>query len=92
METILSPPTFSPFLNPKPSSSKPRSLSLPFTKPIICSLKKPNCLPQKSSSFTVPNHWFSPIQHGLAALALSLALNFSPFCQFLVLMLLNLMF
>ncbi|KNA04482.1 hypothetical protein SOVF_199350 [Spinacia oleracea] len=78
METILSPPTFSPFLNPKPSSLKPRSLSIPSTKPIICSLKKPIILPQKSSSFSLPSNWFSPIQHGLAALALSLALNFSP--------------
>lgn len=34
-------------------------------------------MPQKSS-LSIPTNWFSPIQHGLAALALSLALNFSP--------------
>lgn len=86
METILSPPTFSPLLNPKPSSTRsflspcfqPRSNSLPSTKPISYSLKKHISLPQKSSSLSIPNNWLSPIQHGLAALALSLALNFSP--------------
>ncbi|KAL2942189.1 hypothetical protein RDABS01_030543 [Bienertia sinuspersici] len=86
METILSSPTFSPLVNPKPSSSSSsRSFlshslqpKLPSTKPIFCSLKKDLSLPQKSSSFSIPINWFSPIQHGLAALALSLALNFSP--------------
>lgn len=86
METILSPPTFSPLLNHKPSSPRnfisyslqPRSNSLSYTKPISCSLKKNLSLPQKSPSLTIPTNWFSPIQQGLAALALSLALNFTP--------------
>ena len=86
METILSPPTFSPLLNHKPSSPRnfisyslqPRSNSLSYTKTISCSLKKNLYFPQKSPSFTTPTNCFSPIQQGLAAFALSLALNFTP--------------
>ncbi|XP_065853860.1 UPF0603 protein At1g54780, chloroplastic [Euphorbia lathyris] len=74
METLLSSPSVSPLFNPKPSFSKihlpislqPRQNSFSVTKTINCTLKKPS-----------PN-WVSQAQQGLAALALSLALNFSP--------------
>lgn len=88
METILAPNSFLPQFNPKISSSKtlispsllqPRSISLPLTKPIFCSLKKqplpPNSIPQ---SFSSAPTWLSHVHHGLAALAISLALNFTP--------------
>lgn len=35
-------------------------------------------MPQELPSLAIPANWLSPIHHGLAALALSLALNFSP--------------
>ncbi|PSS24910.1 UPF0603 protein [Actinidia chinensis var. chinensis] len=85
MEIILSPHSFCPLLNPKTSSPKsllspslqPRSKSLSTTKTISCSLKKQ--LPQSiNQAFPTPKTWFSHVQHGLAALALSLALNFFP--------------
>ncbi|XP_057513035.1 UPF0603 protein At1g54780, chloroplastic-like [Actinidia eriantha] len=85
METILSPHSFCPLLNPKTSSSKsllspslqPRTKPHSTTKPISCSLKKQ--LPQSiNQSFRIPKTWFSHVQQGLAALALSLALNFCP--------------
>ncbi|PSS10157.1 UPF0603 protein [Actinidia chinensis var. chinensis] len=84
METILSPHSC-PLLNPKTSSPKsllspslqPRSKSHSTTKTISCSLKKQ--LPQSiNQSLPIPKTWFSHVQHGLAALALSLALNFCP--------------
>jgi len=82
METLLSSHSLSPLLNSKPSSSKShllpslqtRSNSLSFThKSITSSLKR-----HTSQSLSVPNSWFSYAQQGLAALALTLALNFSP--------------
>ncbi|KAL9379050.1 hypothetical protein Peur_027532 [Populus x canadensis] len=82
METLLSLHSLSPLHNSKPSSSKShllpslqtRSNSLSFThKSITSSLKR-----HTSQSLSVPNSWFSYAQQGLAALALSLALNFSP--------------
>ncbi|KAG5626210.1 hypothetical protein H5410_011428 [Solanum commersonii] len=79
METIFSPP-FSPLFNPKTSLSKPfLSLShLPkSTKPICCSLRKQHSQIEKES-FSVPKSWVSHVQQGLAALAISLALNFCP--------------
>lgn len=85
METILSPRSLSPLFNPKPSfpktlsssSVQPRSNSLFLTKPITCSLKKHQ--PQSlSSSLPTPTSWLSHAQQGLAALAIALALNFSP--------------
>ncbi|XP_022150734.1 UPF0603 protein At1g54780, chloroplastic [Momordica charantia] len=87
METILSPHSLSlsPLLSPKASSSKnllphslqPRSKFVSFSKPISLTLKKPS--PQSlRSSLPIPSNWFSHLQHGLAALAISLALNFSP--------------
>ncbi|KAI5587385.1 hypothetical protein POPTR_005G038700v4 [Populus trichocarpa] len=82
METLLSSHTLSPLLNPKPSSSKshllpslqtrPDSLSF-IPKTITSSLKR-----HTFESLSVPNSWFNRAQQGLAALALSLALNFSP--------------
>ncbi|KAM3378215.1 protein, chloroplastic [Capsicum galapagoense] len=81
METILSPP-FSPLFNPKTSLSKP-FLSLPHlpkstsAKPICCSLRKHYSQVEKDS-FSIPKSWVSHVQQGLAALAISLALNFCP--------------
>ncbi|KAG7030267.1 UPF0603 protein, chloroplastic [Cucurbita argyrosperma subsp. argyrosperma] len=85
METILSPHTLSPLLNPKPSSPKnlfpysfqPRRHFVSFSNPISFSLKNPSPKSLRSS-LPVPSNWFSHLQHGLAALAISLALNFSP--------------
>ncbi|CAL5330295.1 unnamed protein product [Camellia sinensis] len=85
METILSPHSFCPLFNPKTPSSKsllspslqPRSNPPSIIKPISCSLRKQ---PHESlnQSFPIPKSWFSHVQHGLAALAISLALNFCP--------------
>ncbi|KAM3219033.1 protein, chloroplastic [Capsicum chacoense] len=81
METILSPP-FSPLFNPKTSLCKP-FLSLPHlpkstsAKPICCSLRKHYSQVEKDS-FSIPKSWVSHVQQGLAALAISLALNFCP--------------
>ncbi|ONI04619.1 hypothetical protein PRUPE_6G330400 [Prunus persica] len=85
METILSSPSLSPLFNPKPSSPKtflspslqPNSKSLLLTKPITSSLKKQS-VPSLKTSLPIPKDWFSYAQQGLAALALSLALNFCP--------------
>ncbi|CAK9164923.1 unnamed protein product [Ilex paraguariensis] len=79
METILSPHSFCPLFNPKTSSSRallspslqPRSNSLPLTKP-ICSTQN------QKQVFSTPTSWVSHVHHGLAALAISLALNFCP--------------
>ncbi|KAE8010153.1 hypothetical protein FH972_006543 [Carpinus fangiana] len=87
METILSPRSLSPLFNPKSSCSKtlssssssiqPRSNPLFLTKTINCTLKKyqPQSL---TSSLPKPTSWLSHAQQGLAALAITLALNFSP--------------
>lgn len=78
METILSPPSLCPSFNLKTSAlpSKP-SISLFLAKPICCALKKhPNHL--KAQSFSEPRSWFAHVNHGLAALTLSLALNYCP--------------
>eukprot|EP00262_Sarcandra_glabra_P016364 TRINITY_DN530_c4_g1_i1.p1 TRINITY_DN530_c4_g1~~TRINITY_DN530_c4_g1_i1.p1 ORF type:complete len:295 (-),score=53.23 TRINITY_DN530_c4_g1_i1:176-1060(-) len=84
METIFSPHSFSPLFNSKPPSSKtllPLSNQLKFhslslTKPTNSTLKiqTPLLIPQ----LTLPKSWFSYIHHGLAALALSLTINFCP--------------
>ncbi|KAJ8636578.1 hypothetical protein MRB53_010845 [Persea americana] len=81
METIFSPSTFCPLFSPKPPFSKtlaspcvqPKSPSLLLPKATISNLKSPppQSLPQ-------PKSWFSHVHHGLAALALSLAMNFCP--------------
>ncbi|KAK3014550.1 hypothetical protein RJ639_010164 [Escallonia herrerae] len=85
METLLGPHSFCPLFNPKSSSKTlvhpsllPRSSnSLALTKPICSSLRKQ--LPQSTTqSFATPTSWFSHVHQGLAALAISLALNFCP--------------
>lgn len=86
METILSSHSLSPLFNPKTCSAtktvlspslQPRSNSLFLAKPIITSsLKQPSQSLKPSSP--IPTSWFSYAQQGLAALAISLALNFSP--------------
>ena len=84
METILSPHSLSPLFNTKPSSPKtllsslhPKSNSLSLTKPITSNLKK-HQLQSLKPSLPIPTSWFSYAQQGLAALALTIALNFSP--------------
>ncbi|EEF49789.1 UPF0603 protein At1g54780, chloroplastic [Ricinus communis] len=82
MESLLSSHSLSPLVNPKPYSPKthlPPSLqsrpnSLALSKTITCNLKNQTSKP----SLPVSKSWVSHAQQGLAALALSLALNFSP--------------
>ncbi|XP_021671182.2 UPF0603 protein At1g54780, chloroplastic [Hevea brasiliensis] len=85
METLLSSHSPSPLFNPKASSHKtclppslqPRPNSLSLTKTITCKLK--DHTPQSFKPFLpIPTSWVSHAQQGLAAVALSLALNFSP--------------
>ncbi|GKV08932.1 hypothetical protein SLEP1_g20502 [Rubroshorea leprosula] len=85
METLLSSHSLSPIVNSKPSSARtlippspqPRSPSLFPSRPITCSLKKQNSQSLKPS-LELPTSWFTHARQGLAALAVSLALNFSP--------------
>ncbi|KAJ4954506.1 hypothetical protein NE237_011289 [Protea cynaroides] len=84
METILSPHSFCPLFNSKSSPSKtllsplqPRSTSFSLTRPINSNLRK-SSPPLLTASLSVPKNWVSHVQHGLAALALSLAINFFP--------------
>lgn len=87
METILSSQALFPLLNHKTCSSspttslssslQPRSSSVFLPKPNTPSLKNSSSQSLKPS-LTIPTSWFSYAQQGLAALALSLALNFSP--------------
>lgn len=75
METLLSPRSLSPPLNPKPSSphqTKLTSHSLSLSNP---SFPGPRHL---STRFAKPESWLTDAKQGLAALALSLALSFSP--------------
>ncbi|XP_045793575.1 UPF0603 protein At1g54780, chloroplastic [Trifolium pratense] len=75
----LSPNSLSPLLNIKPSPSlQPKSNSLVCYKPIVSSLKKNQTLSLKSPSLPSSTAWFTHAQQGLAALAITLALNFSP--------------
>ncbi|KAL5701633.1 hypothetical protein ACHQM5_026949 [Ranunculus cassubicifolius] len=77
METIFSPHSFCPLNNPKFSSPKTLiSSSLPL-KQVSCSLNKSITLNIKNQ-VSIPKTWTSHIQHGLAALAISIALNFCP--------------
>lgn len=78
METILSPHSLCPLLNHKSSNLQSKPSSLAFSKPVCSSLKKQPTKPVKQQSFSVPTNWFSHVQNGLAALAISLALNYSP--------------
>lgn len=87
METILSPHSLSPIFHQRPSSSsktlispsqpQPRSNSVSLTKPINSAIK---IHPSQSLKLPHPKltSWLSRTHHGLAALALSLALNFCP--------------
>ncbi|XP_058083174.1 UPF0603 protein At1g54780, chloroplastic [Magnolia sinica] len=82
MEAIFSPPSFCSLFNPKPPISKtvfspslqPNSHSPSLLKTPICNLGKP----PSPSIIPPPKSWFSYAHHGLAALALSLAINFCP--------------
>ncbi|TQD94034.1 hypothetical protein C1H46_020367 [Malus baccata] len=81
METILSSPSLSLFFNPKPSSFK--TLLPPFLQPnpkplLITSSLKNHSVQSPKTSLPTPTNWVSYAQQGLAALALSLALNFCP--------------
>ncbi|KAK9137111.1 hypothetical protein Sjap_007705 [Stephania japonica] len=87
METIFSPHSFNPIFTPiKPSSPKPNNPSPPLPpKSTHQSLLKPICSnPKKHQSESLkplpslPKSWLSNAQHGLAALALTLALQFYP--------------
>ncbi|XP_020087025.1 UPF0603 protein Os05g0401100, chloroplastic [Ananas comosus] len=82
MESIFSPTSFGPLLNPKsadpriPSHQpKPKASSPLHARPIItCSAKsKP-----PADSPWLRKSWISRLHHGLAAAALSLAVNFCP--------------
>lgn len=78
METLLSPRALSPPLNSKPLSThqtKPTSHSLSLSKPTNFSGPK-----HLSTRFTKPEsrNWLTDAKQGLAALALSLTLSFSP--------------
>ncbi|CAL1393589.1 unnamed protein product [Linum trigynum] len=80
METFLSSHSLSsPFFNPKPYFPPP-SIHLP--KPIItCSTSsspKKQTLTSVKSSLAIPRNWLVHAQQGIAALALSLALSFTP--------------
>lgn len=80
METILSPTSFCPLFNPKISSLQSKPTSLTLTRIPICSCLKKQPLTESvdNQSFSLPKHWLSHVQHGLAALAISLALNYCP--------------
>ncbi|KAL0312486.1 UNVERIFIED_CONTAM: hypothetical protein Sradi_5647900 [Sesamum radiatum] len=77
METILSPHSLCPlFKNPLllPSFQPKSSYGL---KPVCCTLRKQPSLSVVKQSFYKPTSWLSNVHQGLAALAISLALNFS---------------
>lgn len=74
METILSPHSLCPVLNLKSSNLQSKPSSLALSKTVCSSLKNQ---PIKRS-FSAPTNWFSHVQNGLAALAISFALNYCP--------------
>ncbi|XP_006302547.2 UPF0603 protein At1g54780, chloroplastic [Capsella rubella] len=79
METLLSPRALSPPLNSKPSSThqtKPTSHFLSLSKPTTFS--GPKLLSSTRFSKPEPRDWLTDAKQGLAALALSLTLSFSP--------------
>ncbi|WOK95972.1 hypothetical protein Cni_G04679 [Canna indica] len=77
METIISPSSFTPLLNPKPLPPKqPKFLLLP--KPFTCSLKNSTSSSSSSSPSPPKKSCISHLYHGLAAAALSMAINFCP--------------
>lgn len=79
MGTLFPPNSLSPLLNIKSSLSlQPKSNSLFSCKPIVSNLKKNQTLSLKPLSLPSSTTWFTYAQQGLAALAITLALNFSP--------------
>ncbi|KAK2403011.1 UPF0603 protein, chloroplastic [Trifolium repens] len=79
MGTLFPPNSLSPLLNIKSSPSlQPKSNSLFCYKPIVSTLKKNESLSLKPPSLPSCTTWFTHAQQGLAALAITLALNFSP--------------
>lgn len=66
METIFSPRSFCPVF--KTRAFEPR------LKPVCCALRKQSSVKQ---SFYTPTSWIKNVHQGIAALAISLALNFS---------------
>ncbi|CAL5208554.1 unnamed protein product [Lathyrus oleraceus] len=79
MGTLFPPNSLSPLLNIKPSPSlQPKPNSVFSCKPIVSSLKKNQTLSLKPPSLPSSTSWFTHAQQGLAALAITLALNFSP--------------
>lgn len=88
MDTLLYSHSLSPLLHPKapslkhthlPQSLQPISNPLFLYKPFSCSLRAQSSQPLKSTSkVRTSNSWLTRAQQALAALALSLALNFSP--------------
>lgn len=77
METIFSHHSLSPLSKFKSSLSSPKSHSLVCPRHIISNHRKHQPLPLKLS-LPKCTSWFAQAQQGLAALAISLALNFSP--------------
>lgn len=80
METILAPHSFSSLFNIKSSLQQQQQNSRPTlanAKPICYNLKKDSVF-QSFSAIPTNTNWFSHVQHGFAALAISLALNFTP--------------
>ncbi|XP_068660107.1 UPF0603 protein At1g54780, chloroplastic [Aristolochia californica] len=82
METIFSPPAFSLINHRSPfsksilsASSQSKCPSLSLSKTPITNLKKTVYVP---ASLRCNKSWLSHVHHGLAALALSLAINFCP--------------
>ncbi|KAL0324217.1 UNVERIFIED_CONTAM: hypothetical protein Scaly_2388800 [Sesamum calycinum] len=76
METILSPHSLCPlFKNPLLPSFQPKSSY--GLKPVCCTFRKQPSLSVVKQSFYKPTSWLSNVHQGLAALAISLALNFS---------------
>ncbi|XP_010553742.1 PREDICTED: UPF0603 protein At1g54780, chloroplastic [Tarenaya hassleriana] len=83
METLFSPHSLSPpLLNPKlhsPQQTKPTSNSFSFCKPISSGQKSISArFAKPESESSLPRNWLTDAKQGLAALALSLALSFSP--------------
>ncbi|MCL7024535.1 hypothetical protein MKW94_010450 [Papaver nudicaule] len=79
METIFSPHSFCPLFNPKASTSKTLlTSSVSLAKPISSNLKNQPIQSIKTPPATNTKKWVTQIHQGLAALALSLAINFSP--------------
>lgn len=87
METLLSPThSFAPLSLPKPLLRKPPVVRAPLQSfaslrpaAVSCALKNapaPASPPLEAHSYH--RSWVSHVQHGLAALALSLAINFCP--------------